>query len=223
MRRLGHSLANNVRVTLFWRAGVLLLSVRLLCSQPGPPYPPQPGPLDSRHVADHLADVRNNLERTNAVNATARRALEYSRSYLGRAQNALRSNRPFVADRFVGAADALRHVAEHQEHLRVTGGPKGPPPPPDLQRHLERVYFRLQQADYFLAEAHDPVAASFPKWARDFYQLAVSASGRNDPVAADENAKCAEEVVKALENLAQAATGQPGPPSPPPPPPGARP
>jgi hypothetical protein len=115
------------------------------------------------------------------------------------------------------AADALLHVAEHQQHLRAADGPKGPSPAGEIRDHLQRVYFRTQQADYFLSQSHDSRAASFPKWARDFYQLAVRAYERKDLIAADENAKCAEEIVKALESLAQAASPAniPAPPKPP--------
>jgi hypothetical protein len=98
------------------------------------------------------------------------------------------------------------------------GGPKGPPPAEEIKDHLQRVYFRTQQPDYFLQQSQDPRAASFPKWARDFYQLALRAYDRKDMIAADENAKCADELVKALENLAQAATPMNIPPRPPRPP-----
>jgi len=198
--------------------GALVCIAQLLLSQLPLPGPPQPGPPDAQGVAKHIADIHQKVERTLAVNTTARRALEYSRFYLQRAQTSLRTQHPFAADRIAAAADALLHIAEHQEHLRTNGGPKGPPPLAEIRRHLERVYFQLQQADYFLTEAHDGKAAPFPQWARDFYQLAVKAADASDSVAADENAKCAEEVVRALENLAQAASEYtPAPPNPPPP------
>jgi hypothetical protein len=200
-----------------------MLMARLLFPQPpAPPPPPQPGPPDAQRVAQHIADIRGKMERTPAVSTTARRALEYSRLYLRQAETALRAQHPFAADRTAAAADALLHIAEHQQHLRANGGPKGPPPLPEIRKHLERVYFQLQQADYFLSESHDRRVVSFPKWASDFYQIAVKAADSGDAVAADENAKCAEEVVRALENLAQAAAESSGAtPKPPPPPPGA--
>ena len=202
--------------------GAWVWTAQLLLSQPPSPRPPQPGPPDARRVAQHMADIRQKIERTPAVDTTARRALEYSRFYLQRAETSLRTQHLLAADRTVAAADALLHVAEHQQHLRTNGGPKGPPTLPEVRRHLERVYFQLQQADYFLAEAHNRKAEPFPKWARDFYQIAVKAAESGDAVAADENAKCAEEVVRALENLAQAAAENAGTPPKPPPPPGAR-
>ncbi len=211
-------------MTMARSIGAWLLMAKLLLPQPPtPPRPPQPGPPDARRVTQRIADIRQKIEKTPAVSTTARRALEYSRFYLQQAETSLRAQHPFAADRTAAAADALLHIAEHQEHLRTNGGPKGPPPLPEIRQHLERVYFQLQQADYFLAESRDRKAAPFPKWARDFYQVAVKAADSDDAVAADENAKCAEEVVRALENLAQAAAENPGTlPNPPLPPPGAQ-
>lgn len=191
---------------------------------PQPPRPPQPGPPDERQVTEHIASIRQKLNKTPAVSVSAHRALEYSRSYLHRAETSLAAHRLFVADRLSATADALLHVAEHQEHLRTNGGPHGPPPPEEIRKHLERVYFQLQNADYFLSESRDRAAKPFPQWARGFYQVAVKAAESHDTEAADENAKCAEEVVRALENLAQAAADDPAsfpkpPPAPPPPPP----
>lgn len=186
-------------------------------AQPRPPHPPGP---DANRTGTHLAEIRQRINETKPVDTTAERALEYSRSYLNKAEQALRARQVFVADRLIGAADALDHIAEHQQHLQTGPGPKGPPYPQEMSEHLQRVYFRIQQSDYFFEQSHDTEAAGFPKWARDFYQLAVRANDRQDMVAADENAKCAEEVVKALENLAQAASPRPaGPPAPPAPPP----
>jgi hypothetical protein len=115
------------------------------------------------------------------------------------------------------AADAMLHIAEHQQHLQDGPALAGPHPPEALKDHLQRVYFRTQQADYFLNQSHDARVTSFPKWARDFYQQALRAYDQKDMWAADENAKCADEVVTALENLAQTSTPAPDPPPPPPP------
>ncbi len=184
----------------FRRVGFGLVACALLWAQHSPPPgPPRPG------SGNRPADIRRKLDSTKAVDVTAERALQYARAYLDSAVKISRSGETFQADRLTEAADALLHIAEHQQHLRTGGGPKGPPPAEEIQDHLQRVYFGTQQADYFLTQSHDSRAAAFPKWARDFYQLALAAYDRQDLIAADENAKCAEEVVKALENLAQAA------------------
>jgi hypothetical protein len=159
-------------------------------------------------------------------NPIAQKALEYGRQLLGNSEDAIRAGKGFKADRLAEAADALVHVAEHQQHLTERGHAGTPPPPPDLPDHLARVYFRTKQSDYFLRQSNDPRATELPKWARSFYQSAMSDYERKDFVGADENAKSSEEVVKALENIAQAAMPLPvaplreAPPPAPPRPPG---
>ncbi|MDQ2777057.1 MAG: hypothetical protein M3Y57_19365 [Acidobacteriota bacterium] len=204
------------RFRFLYKPVLLLAAVALLWAQQPPPRPRPPKP-----PGPAISDIRWQLNATKPVDVTAKRALQFSHVYLARAEKVVRSGQLFTADRLAEAADSLLHIAEHQQHLRTGGGPKGPPLAPEIQDHLQRVYFRIQQADYFLQQSHDSQAVSFPKWARDFYQLALRAYDRKDMVAADENAKCAEEVVKALENLAQAASPAniPPPPRPPAPPP----
>ena len=169
---------------------------------PQPPVPPKP--------SDRLAEILRQTATTKAVDKTAQRALAYSRTFAESGEKRLQSGQYFAADRMAEAADALLHVAEHQQHLRTGGEPKGPPPPVPIQEQLQQTYFRIQQADYFLSQTHDARAASFPKWSRDFYQLAVRAYERHDLLAAGENAKSAEDIVRALENLAQANASPPG-------------
>jgi hypothetical protein len=173
-----------------------------------PPRPPQPPVFRS---ADKIAEIEKKLKSTKPVDVTAQRALDYSRQFYRAAVEAQRADRPFQADRFAEAADALLHVAEHQQHLRAGAGPKGAPPAEAVRDHLQRVYFRVQQSEYFQRQSRDARAISLPKWARDFYGLASRQYEQRDFIAADENAKCAEEVVKALENLAQAAVPMPEP------------
>lgn len=194
--------------------GFLLVALAILWGQGEPSHPPQP---PQSRLEARLADLRRKLDSTKAVDVTAQRALEYSREYWKNAEKAGRAGQPFRADRLTEAADALFHIAEHQEHLRTGGGPKGPPSPQEIQDHLQRVYFRTQQADYFFHQSQRGEAAAFPAWSRNFYQLALRAYERRDWVAADENAKCAEELVRALESLAQAATLVTLPPPPKPP------
>jgi len=115
-----------------------------------------------------------------------------------------------VADRTLAAAEALFHASDHLEHLKA---PPGPPQPPaeDVSRHLAQVYFRTRQADYFLQEIHDSSASPLVSLARQYYQRAVQSYDRSDFRGADEYGKTAEELVKALEDLAQAATLAPQP------------
>ena len=154
---------------------------------------------------NRLREIRRKVDSTKAVDVTAQRALEYSRSFLTAAEKDFGMHREFLADRMGEAADALLHVAEHQQHLREIEGQKRILSADAIEDHLQRVYFRTQQADFFSQQTHNAQVAGFPKWSRDFYQLAVRAYERKDLVAADENGKSAEDIVKALESLAQAA------------------
>jgi hypothetical protein len=129
----------------------------------------------------------------------------------------------FPSNRDLAAADALSRAVEHQQHI---GAGAGPPPPPmeEIGRHLERVYFRLQQADYFVKESGDPSAKRIAAGAREYYQRAVRARDEPDRRTADECAKSADECMRALESLAQAgATGRPRAPAGAPPRPWRRP
>lgn len=114
----------------------------------------------------------------------------------------------------LAAADAFAHAAEHLEHLeqRRRGEPPRPSPPPEIARHLQHVYFRIQEADYFVKQDRDAEAKRLPVLAREFYQEALRAYDRGDWLASDTYSKSAEDVVRGLENLAQAAAPVPPPP-----------
>ena len=150
-----------------------------------------------------------------STGAVTDKLLSLSRGYLERSEQKEGRNE-FASSRYLAAADALVHAAEHQQHI---AGKTGPPSPDkaELTRHLERVYFRLQQADYFVNQSGDSNAPSIADFARHYHQEALRASDRADPRVADECAKSAEDLMRALENLALATLPVPVPPKPPPP------
>ena len=196
----------NVRTPIF-----VLLTALALAAQPPPPGrgpapppggPPPPGGREA--VQRRLADAK-------PADATGKNILALAKVYLARSEQERSS--PFAATRFLVAADALSQAVEHQQHLFQKGGPP-PPGRAELTRHLERVYFRLQQADYFVKQSVDPNAETIAGFARRYYQEALRAGA--DLRTADECAKSAEELMRALESLAQSTA----PPPPPPPKPG---
>jgi len=144
-----------------------------------------------------------------------RTLLSWSGSYANRAEQIWRAGQPYIADRTLAGAEALVHTSDHLEHLRleINKDPPGPPPPPAeaVSRHLADVYFRTREADYFLQEIHDSSASPLVPLARQYYQRAVESYDRSDFRAANEYGKMAEELVRALESLAQAATLAPQP------------
>jgi hypothetical protein len=139
-----------------------------------------------------------------------RTLLTWSGCYANRAEQIWRAGQPYIADRTLTGAEALVRACDRLEHLK---NPPGPPPPPAeaVSRHLADVYFRTREADYFLQEIHDSFASPLVPLARQYYQRAVESYDRSDFRGADEYAKMAEELVRALESLAQAATLAPEP------------
>jgi hypothetical protein len=131
---------------------------------------------------------------------TSRKMLALAKVYLEKSES-LESGSPFAAARFLVAADALERAAEHQQHEQQKDGPPTPMSA-EIMRHIERVYFRLQQADYFVKQSADPNAPTIGDFARQYYQGALRAADNGNLRTADACAKSAEELVRALENLA---------------------
>ena len=214
------------------------MSVLVAQAQPPPQGPPPPegpppfhGPaMDDRRLGPMAAELEQRLHHTAAVNATAQRALELSKTYLQHAEKALAHKQYFPADRLLSASEALRRVAEYQNPqnaaelreppnrpFRMAGPEFGHGPPPNGPRGplpgdpMEHLYFRLRQADFFAAQSHDPEAPGLAQWAREFYQQARVAAQHGDPLQVAMNARSAEEIVHALESLAQAVAPYPPP------------
>jgi hypothetical protein len=205
-----------------WILVALLLCIQeFACADPlwsrqGPPPPPpprgRPGPprLDSRAIADHIQRVRTRLEEIKPKDQDGELLLTVVRRNLDKAEEKVHANDLFVADRLVAASDAFLHAAEHPLHLDE--GPKGPrPDAEEIATHLQRVYFRLQQADFFARTSGEGNVRSLPALARQFYERAMQAYDRTEWFVADEYAKSADDTVRGLENLAQAATPLPRP------------
>jgi hypothetical protein len=149
----------------------------------------------------------------NAESEGSRDILMLARLYLEKSDS-VRGGSPFVADRYLAAADALEHAAEHQHHIAQKSGPE-PPDGADISRHLDRVYFRLQQTDFFVKQSADVNAEIIATYARQYYQQALRASTGGtaslDSRSADECAKTVDELMHALENLAQSTATPPAP------------
>jgi hypothetical protein len=159
--------------------------------------------------ADRLDRLRRQLEYTRPHDQERQTLLSNSGVYANKADQIWRTQQPYIADRTLAAAESLFRASDHLQHLTdASGFPPPPPPPPaeDVSRHLAQVYFRTREADFFLQEIHDNSASPLVSLSRQYYQRAVQAYDRSDFRGADEYGKTAEEIVKALENLAQATT-----------------
>jgi len=186
-----------------------------LWARQGPPPPPppprgRPGPprLDSRSIADRIQRIRRHLEDIKPKDQDCEMLLAVARRNLDKAEEKAHANDLLVADRLVAASDAFMHAAEHPLHLEE--GPKGPRPgAEEIASHLQRVYFRLQQADYFARTSGDENAKQLPGLARNFYERALQAYDKQNWLEAEECARSADDTIRGLENLAQSASPPP--------------
>jgi hypothetical protein len=162
-------------------------------------------------VKERIERVRNRLAQVRVTDKDSEGLISAAQRELERALEKLKGNEVYAADRLQAAADAFVHAAEHSLHLG--DGPKGPAPQPgEIADHLQRVYFRLQQADFFARASGEPEAKPLPGLARKYYEEARKAYDRGSWFAADEYAKSADDTIRALENLAQASVPEPPPP-----------
>lgn len=158
-------------------------------------------------IPDRLDRLRRELQYARTADPERQTLLVQAGVFANKADQIWRTQQPYIADRTLAAAEALFHASDHLEHL--TNSQQAPPPLPPAEataRHLAQVYFRTREADYFLQEIHDASASPLVTLARQYYQRAVQSYDRSDLRGADEYGKTAEELVRALESLAQAAT-----------------
>ena len=194
-------------------AMTVFLQVVAWGQQPSPPPPgrgPVPPQLDRRAVADQIEKLRRRIEELRPTGPETKLLLSNARAHLDKAESQNRLGELFVADRVVAASDTFVHAAEHAQGM--SGGPRGPGPfprPPDIAEHLQHVYFHLQQADYFARTSGDEDAKPLPELARKLYEGALRAYDSSDWLEAENLTKAADDTIRGLENLAQAATPLP--------------
>jgi hypothetical protein len=152
-----------------------------------------------------LDRLRSQLQFTRAAGQDMKTLLQRAGTYAERAGQAS-TTQPYIADRTLAAGEALFRASDHLQRAADTANypPPLPPPAQDFGRRLAHAYFRTREADFFLQEARDNTASPLPALARQYYQRAVQAydAGR---AGADVYLGAAEEIVNALEFLAQAA------------------
>jgi hypothetical protein len=207
-------MAARVCILLFLCLQGIAWSEVCWCRQgpPPPPAPPRRGPrpqrLDAASVSVHLQDVRRHLEEIEPKDPDSKMLLGVARRTLNEVGERPEEKDILSSDRRIAAADAFLHAAERAIHL--TEGPKGPVPQPrEIAEHLQRVYFRQQQADFFASAGNEPDAKRLSGLARKYYEEARKAYDSGGWFAADEYAKSADDTIRGLENLAQAAVAEP--------------
>lgn len=180
----------------------VLVSIAVLCFAPPPPPPPPP------HGGPTVDEIRSKLANLKPSGKTGKELVLLSQSYLARSEQKAQTGDRFAADRNRAAADAFFRAADHLEHVSKFQGDrpeKKKPHGPEVSRHLERVYFRLKQCDFFLVQSGETKLKPVCGIARDLYQSGLRSQDEENTRAADEYAKAADDLTHAVEFLAQAA------------------
>lgn len=166
-----------------------------------------------RKQQEKLEELERKLARRQAqAGAAPEHSFLHSRAaaVLERARQARKD--AYVFDRLLRAADDLLEASEELFESRQAA-PEGRE---DEQREaaleLQRYYFRVRQADYFGGMSREPDAGLYVQHARSLYQQARSAYDARQYRRARKLGEAAEEIVSALEKLAQAAVRIPEPP-----------
>src|ERR1700679_2594861 len=137
-----------VRIVNIGKSLLVLMSIVSAAGQPPPPgpgpAPPPPGPGGPPPPGGRQG-VRQRLTEAKPAGETSRKMLALAKTYLEKSES-LQFGSPFAATRILVAADALIRAAEHQQHIEQKDGPP-PPISAEIARHVDRVYFRLQQAN----------------------------------------------------------------------------
>lgn len=175
-----------------------------------PPSPPST-PQDQAGVANQINRIQDRLAQYTPTGMAEKKIFAEACNCLQRARKQLSRNQIFTASRLAGAAEELSHALDR---LQRRGDPAEATSPPclDLHRHLIEVYFRVRQADYFYQQSRDKRAQTLAELARRFYQQARQAFDQQHPGPAIEYADAADDMVRALEFLAQSAVKANAPP-----------
>ena len=195
---------------------ILLLGFALqpgaVAQKKGPKKKKQEPVSEEARLRDRIVKARERLSRLSSVKDQGSAPLpKLSEGYLVKAESLVSARQNYAADRFISAADAISKALDHLEHAEDTSRADAPEKR-ELAGHLEKSYFRVQQAAYFQAQSKDNNAKQIASAARRFYQRARQFYDKGDFRRSDELAKSADEAVKALESLAQAAAPSPEPP-----------
>lgn len=163
-----------------------------------------------RKRREAIGELSRKLSRRLAMPAQAAESIflnQRASVLLDRTRNARDS---YQFDRLRRATDALLEATERIESRE--GEDNDRDDQEKAARTLQRHYFRVQQADYFAKMSGEPDAALYVPRCRSLYQQARSAYDARHFDRARRLGDAASLVVKALENLAQAAVRVPDPP-----------
>jgi len=168
---------------------------------------------EERRIEDRLARARHKVDDMMLTSDDAKELVKKSRAYIARAETALANHHTAFAGPLSEAAEALSLAIDHVVRSRdvtLTDYPSRQ----RLSYRLDAVGMRVKQADYFQKLGGDSTARGLVGLARRYNDRAREAYHQGKRRETDEYATTADEIVRALEYIAQAhkfsGNGRPG-------------
>ena len=162
-------------------------------------------------LRDQIGIVRRRLQAEPVFGYDRQMLLSLATAWLDRSEQADRNKKKrFVADRLFAGASALQKAIDYSQRLSDS---RSGLTREQANTRIESIYFRTQQADYFLEKSGDPAAKPLPDLARRWYQKALQYL-ESDPGTSENYANAAGAIVSALECVAQATVPVRGSPKP---------
>ena len=160
---------------------------------------------EARRIEDQLARTRHRLDDVMLNSSDAKELVKKSRIYVARAETALANSHLAFAGPLSEAADALSRAVDHVVRSRdVTRNDY-----PNRQRlsdRLNAVGLRVKQASYFQKRGGDSTAKGLVGLAQRYNERAREAYRNGRRRETDEYTTTADEIIRALEYIAQAQT-----------------
>jgi hypothetical protein len=143
--------------------------------------------------------VRRDLQQQTVYDADGRVLQSLANHFLDRSEQIRDKIQVFIADRLVASAAAVKQAIDDSQRLSDASSA---PSREHAGQLLQSVYFRTQQADYFFEQSNEPDAKALGEIARRWYQKALQFVD-TDPGISENYAHAAEQLITALESLAQ--------------------
>ena len=167
------------------------------------------GASEERRIEDRLVRAKNRIDDVMLKNADAKELIKRSRVYIARAETALANHHSAFAGPLSEAADALSRAVDHVVRSRdVTRTDY--PSQKRLSERLDSVSLRVQQANYFQKLGGDSTAKALVGLARRYNERARDSYRNGKRRETDEYTTVADEIIRALEYIANAQTSSGG-------------
>jgi len=164
---------------------------------------------EERRIEDRLARARKKIDDVMLNSSDAKELIKKSRVYIARAETALANRHLAFAGPLSEAADALSRAVEHAVRSR------------DLTRtdyssrqrlsdRLDAVGLRVKQANYFQKLGGDSTSKALVGLAHRYNERARDSYRHGKRRETEEYTSAADEIIRALEYIAQAQTSSRG-------------